>query len=284
MIRPSYFDNVKDRRAKTLTSAILPRLQTSKQTLDGMAKIAELQAAGEDIRPGKEMLSVVTWGARYKVGAPRGTEGAQPTGLFFIDCDHLKENPTEVYHRLLNGRAIKDEARRQQVEAVMRDHVKGAHVTPSGEGLRIILTKLLPDKDNEANIEAFKKMLAEDPAIETVDDKVKDIGHPSFVPSLDYWIYFDNEILNEKEGEVCTSTEVTVPSATDEERQDYRLHLRFDAEGCPVGSDGKQLQTDYRGHLLTEIRDNILTGYCRPWRPSWTTRRRFYRRWFPIGG
>ena len=271
MIRPSYFNTVKDRRAKTLTSAILPRLQTAKQTLDGMAKIAELQKAGEDIRPGKEMLPVVTWGARYQEGAPRGTEGAQPTGLFFIDCDHLKENPREVYSRLLNGRAIKDETRRQQVEAVMREHVKGAHVTPSTEGLRIIMTKLLPDKDNEANIEAFKKMLADDPAIGTVDDKVKDIGHPSFVPCMDFWIYFDNAILNEEDGEVSTegadpdlfqnqpNEEGQAHVQTDEERKDYRLHLKFDAEGCPVGSEGKPLQTDYRGHLLTEIRDNVIT-------------------------
>ena len=117
MLRPSYFNNVKDRRAKTLTPAILPRLQTARQTKDGMAKIAELKAAGEDIRPGKEMLAVVTWGARYKEGAPRGTEGAQPTGLFFIDCDHLKENPTDVYFRLTGAKAIQDEERREQVAA-----------------------------------------------------------------------------------------------------------------------------------------------------------------------
>ena len=278
MLRPSYFNNVKDRRAKTLTPAILPRLQTARQTKDGMAKIAELKAAGEDIRPGKEMLAVVTWGARYKEGAPRGTEGAQPTGLFFIDCDHLKENPTDVYFRLTGAKAIQDEERRKQVAATLKEHIMGAHVTPSGEGLRIILTKLLPDKDNEANIEAFKKLLKDDPAIETVDTKVKDIGHPSFVPSLDFWIYFDNGILAEDgvEGDTQgsgtsvtsqatsqmsqTPSDAEMPSTpTDEERQDYQAHLRFDAEGKPVGSDGKVLQTDYRGHLLTEIRDNIIT-------------------------
>ena len=279
MLRPSYFNNVKDRRAKTLTPAILPRLQTARQTKDGMAKIAELKAAGEDIRPGKEMLAVVTWGARYKEGAPRGTEGAQPTGLFFIDCDHLKENPTDVYFRLTGAKAIQDEERRKQVAATLKEHVMGAHVTPSGEGLRIILTKLLPDKDNEANIEAFKKLLKDDPAIETVDTKVKDIGHPSFVPSLDFWIYFDNGILSEdgvegdtqgsgtsvtsqatsQMGQTPCIAEDTSDAQTDEKRGDYNLHLRFDAEGKPVGSDGKQLQTDYRGHLLTEIRDNIIT-------------------------
>jgi hypothetical protein len=162
-----------------------------------MAEIARLKSEGQDIRPGKEMLAVVTWGARYEEGSPRGTEGALDTGLFFIDCDHLKERPTEVYYRLLNGRSIQDETRRQQVEQTMREPVKGAHVTPSGEGLRIIMTKLLPGKDNEANIEAFKKMHAADPAIATVDMKVKNIGHPSYVPILDYWIYFDNAILNE---------------------------------------------------------------------------------------
>ena len=114
MMRPSYFYSVKDRRAKTLTTAVLSQLQTSQQTKDGMARIAALKAAGEDIRPGKEMLSVVTWGARYQEGAPRGTEGAQDTGLFFIDCDHLKEDPVEVYYRLLGAKAIGNEERRQQ--------------------------------------------------------------------------------------------------------------------------------------------------------------------------
>ena len=269
MRRPSYFYSVKDRRAKTLTPAALSTLQTSEQTRQGMAEIARLQREGQDIRPGKELLSVVSWGARYEEGSPRGTEGALDTGLFFIDCDHLKERPTEVYYRLLNGRSIQDETRRQQVEQTMREHVKGAHVTPSGEGLRIILTKLLPGKDNEANIEAFKKMLAADPAIATVDTKVKDIGHPSYVPSLDYWIYFDNAILNEDNEEDCGGAAVAcIPvgptdgegtQTADELRGDYRHRLTYDAEGYPVGSDGKRLQTCYRGHPLTEIRDNIVT-------------------------
>ena len=272
MRRPSYFYSVTDRRAKTLTPAVLTTLQTSEQTKRGMAEIARLQSAGQDIRPGKEMLAVVTWGARYEEGSPRGTEGALDTGLFFIDCDHLKERPTEVYYRLLNGRSIQDETRRQQVEQTMREHVKGAHVTPSGEGLRIIMTKLLPGKDNEANIEAFKKMHAADPAIATVDMKVKNIGHPSYVPILDYWIYFDNAILNEdyeekeKGGAAAPRAAATEPAAaaegtetSDELRGDYRLRLTYDAEGFPIGSDGKRLQTMYRGHQLTEIRDNIVT-------------------------
>ncbi len=285
MRRPSYFYTVKDRRAKTLSPAALVKLQTSEQTKAGMAEIARLQQEGKDIRLGKEMLSVVTWGARYEEGSPRGNEHALETGLFFVDCDHLEENPSEVYYRLLNARSIADETRRQQVEQVMKAHVKGAHVTPSGEGLRIILKKLLPDKDNEANIEAFIQLLAADPAIKTVDKKVKDIGHSSYVPSLDYWIYFDNAILNE-ENEVeeggtegtgplysasCAQTDL-FPSVAgsaeaqggavqtqDELRGDYRLRLTFDAEGCPVGSDGRRLQTSYRGHALTEIRDNVIT-------------------------
>ena len=265
MRRPSYFYSVKDRRAKTLTPAALTTLETSEQTKEGMAEIARLQQAGQDIRPGKEMLAVVTWGARYEEGSPRGTEGALDTGLFFIDCDHLKENPTEVYYRLLNGRSIQDETLRQQVEQTMREHVKGAHVTPSGEGLRIIMTKLLPSQDNEANIEAFKKMLAADPAIATVDSKVKDIGHPSFVPCLEYWIYFDYAILNEDEEDCAAEKGGTEERGgeevhtSDELRGDYRLRLTYDAEGEPIGSDGKRLQTVYRGHALTEIRDNIVT-------------------------
>ena len=279
MRRPSYFYSVKDRRAKTLSPAALATLQTSEQTKAGMAEIARLQKEGGDIRPGKEMLSVVTWGARYEEGSPRVTEGALETGLFFVDCDHLEENPTEVYYRLLNGRSITDEPRRQQVEQVMRSHVKGAHVTPSGEGLRIILTKLLPDKDNEANIEAFIQLLAADPAIKTVDKKVKDIGHSSYVPSLDYWIYFDNAILNEENDEMVSDCSALLPEKAegaaapagiaqaqggavqtqDELRRDYRLRLTFDAEGYPIGSDGRRLQAMYRGHALTEIRDNVIT-------------------------
>ena len=284
-MRPSYFNSVRDRRAKTLTPAVLTALQTRQATIDGMVEIAKLQGEGKDIRPGKEMLSVVTWGARYKEGDPRGTEGAQPTGLFFIDCDHLKEPPREVYERLMTAGSIGDEVRRKAVADVMKQCVKGAHVTPSGEGLRIILAKLLPDKDNEANILAFKQMLAADPAISTVDEKVKDIGHPSYVPSLDYWIYFDNDILNEDEHTeekghteiteitenasasnastvssiIAETTGVGTVQTQDELRGDYRLRLSYDAEGYPIGSNGKRLQTEYRGHQLTEIRDNIVT-------------------------
>ena len=289
MIRPSYFKTVRDRRAKTLTPAVLSRLEQSQQTQRGMEEISRLKQQGEDIRPGKEMLSVVTWGARYKEGEPRGTEGAQPTGLFFIDCDHLKESPRDVYHRLMTAASIQDETRRKAVAELMQQHTKGAHVTPSGEGLRLIMTKLLPTEDNEQNIEAFKRLLADDPAISTVDTKVKDIGHPSYVPSEDYWIYFDNTILENDdeenndscaEGSRCADllatavqsvsnassvSDGTTPNAagtvqaTDELRGDYRLRLTFDAEGHPIGLNGKRLQTEYRGHLLSEIRDNIVT-------------------------
>ena len=281
---PSYFNSVKDRRAKTLSPAALTALQTSRQTLKGMQEIGRLKAEGQDIRPGKELLPIVTWGARYKEGDPRGTEGAEDTGLFFIDCDHLKEPPEEVYKRLMSACSIKDEARRKYVADLMGKYVKGAHVTPSGEGLRIILLKLLPGEDNEQNIETFKRMLAEDPAIETVDTKVKDIGHPSYVPGKDYWIFLDETILTEEfergsAGDAEGNTEVTgttvlrklrtewsqSPSVaqsssvtTDEERGDYSMHLTFDAEGYPMGIDGKRLQTQYRGHRLTEIRDNII--------------------------
>ena len=289
MIRPSYFKTVRDRRAKTLTRAALSRLEQSQQTQRGMEEISRLKQQGEDIRPGKEMLSVVTWGARYKEGEPRGIEGAQPTGLFFIDCDHLKESPRDVYHRLMTAASIQDETRRKAVAEVMEQHTKGAHVTPSGEGLRLIMTKLLPTEDNEQNIEAFKRLLADDPAISTVDTKVKDIGHPSYVPSEDYWIYFDNTILENDDEEntihdasgsrcadLLATAEQSVANAStvsggtttnagetvssqDELRGDYRLRLTFDAEGNPIGSSGKRLQTEYRGHLLSEIRDNIVT-------------------------
>lgn len=272
-MRPSYFKSVRDRRAKTLTPAALSILQNSQQTLRGMEEISRLKQEDADIRPGKEMLSIVTWGARYKEGDPRGTDGAQPTGLFFIDCDHLKEDPKAVYERLMTASSIEDETRRQAVAEVMKTHVKGAHVTPSGEGLRLIMTKLLPNEDNEKNIEAFKQLLNSDPAIETVDTKVKDIGHPSYVPSADYWIFFDNEILNdESEAEAASAsnasnvlsvfpetTKAETVQTSDEQRGDYCQHLTYDAEGFPLGSNGKRLQTEYRGHLLTEIRDNIIT-------------------------
>ena len=279
MLRPSYFNSVKDRRAKTLTPAVLSALQTSETTQKGMAEIARLKSEQKDIRPGKELLSVVTWGARYEEGKPRGTKGARPTGLFFIDCDHLTEDPRTVFERLMTASAIVDEMRRKKVAEVMKQYVKGAHVTPSGEGLRLILTKLLPQKDNEQNIKAFKQLLAADPAIESVDEKVKDIGHSSYVPSKDYWIYFDNDILNDDEqGEETASasnassvfSEITQKEPSllcknetvqtqDELRGDYRLRLTFDAEGFPTGMNGKRLQTEYRGHQLTEIRDNIVT-------------------------
>ncbi len=72
-MRPSYFKNVRDRRAKTLTPAALSILQNAQQTLRGMEEISRLKQEDADIRPGKEMLSIVTWGARYKEGDPRGT-------------------------------------------------------------------------------------------------------------------------------------------------------------------------------------------------------------------
>ena len=276
MTRPSYFNSVRDRRAKTLTPAALSALVTSEQTRRGMAEIARLQQAGQDIRPGKEMLSVVTWGARYPEGEPRIMENARSTGLFFIDCDHLTEDPRTVYQRLMAATSIGDTERRQSVAETLRQHVKGAHVTPSGQGLRLILTHLLPDRDNAQNIEAFRQLVADDPAAATIDTKVKDIGHASYVPGAEYWILFDKTTLENDDDEptnrpsdgqpagaaasassASNASNVSVRTA-DELRGDYRLRLNHDAEGYPVGASGQRLQTHYRGHPLTEIRDRIV--------------------------
>ena len=54
MIRPSYFKTVRDRRAKTLTPAVLSRLEQSQQTQRGMEKISRLKQQGEDIRLSQE--------------------------------------------------------------------------------------------------------------------------------------------------------------------------------------------------------------------------------------
>ena len=113
------------------------------------------------------------------------------------------------------------------------------------------------------------RLLADDPAIGTVDTKVKDIGHPSYVPGEDFWIYFNNTILDDDDEEAASASNASnvlcVSSATqpvesqDEQRGDYRQRLNYDAEGHPTGVGGKRLQTEYRGHQLSEIRDNIVT-------------------------
>ncbi len=123
----------------------------------------------------KEQLPIVTYHATFKNGI-RKNENAIPTGLFIMDYDHIG-NPKEFYDT-----HVKEKTKRLNIVL--------AHVTPSGEGLRIVAV-LPPDME----IPQAQKWMADLLAAPKYDACVKDLARPSFMFPESALLFSDFDLL-----------------------------------------------------------------------------------------
>lgn len=127
--------------------------------------------------------------AKGKKLSARAKEFARPTGLVMVDLDHL-DNPKETYRRLC--RALADEGRNY------REVIVVAHVTPSGEGLRLVVAG---DKDRSyTSMQRYIAHLAG--ALDEFDEVCKDWNRPSYTVPLSYYLRIDgSRLFGEHENE-----------------------------------------------------------------------------------
>ena len=118
----SYFKKVSS-TAADLSWEELQRLLDSRQVDE---TIAAVRMESDHDRRGelKRRLPAVTWQSHFTPGARRSDANARPTGFFMLDIDHVAE-PMRLW----------DDCRKK---ITMKD-VLIAHITPSGEGLRIVM-------------------------------------------------------------------------------------------------------------------------------------------------
>jgi len=142
-------------------------------------------AMEDKVRTLKNTLPVFCFLATFNNGA-RKTENATPTGLVFLDLDHIGD-AREAWSAL-------------EEKAIKKGCVL-AHITPSGEGLRIVFQRPQGKSVSEAiqwyaeQIGVTEEILGEG----KLDTQVKDLARCSFAVSADYILYRDDEALFESE-------------------------------------------------------------------------------------
>jgi len=128
-------------------------------------------------------LPIVCFHATFTDGY-RHNQSAVPSGLSIYDVDHLDYDPRAYYMNKVAGR-----------EAALG--ISFAHVSPSGEGIRLVF-----EMPQGMSLAEAQQWMADQLGDETYDGKVKDLARCSFVVPRDYVLYYDEEELF-KEREVA---------------------------------------------------------------------------------
>lgn len=133
----------------------------------------------------EENLPVICFHASFTDGY-RHNQSAVPSGLSIYDVDHLEIDPRVYYLSKVAGR-----------EAELG--ISFAHVSPSGEGVRLVFE--IPQGMSLAEAQQW---MAEQLNDATYDGCVKDLARCSFAVCRDYVLYYDEE-------ELFKEREVSVP-------------------------------------------------------------------------
>ena len=144
-----------------------------------------------------ENLPVVCFHATFTDGY-RHNQSAVPSGLSIYDVDHLDYDPRAYYMNKVAGR---------ETEL----GIPLAHVSPSGEGIRLVFE--IPQGMSLAEAQQW---MAEQLNDDAYDGKVKDLARCSFVVPRNYVLYYDEEeLFKEREVSVAVTngTKETAVSA-----------------------------------------------------------------------
>ena len=120
---------------------------------------------------------------------PQGSRKAEfmrPTGLLMMDFDH-QPNPRTIYDALLSCLSS-DEIAPASVLAL-------AHITPSGDGLRLVLKREKGKTIAQEQYEWFKRIDKHHEGELSFDDVCKDISRLSFAPMQKEVLYYNPSLL-----------------------------------------------------------------------------------------
>ncbi len=208
-------------------------MECTKRVFNEMVCSERVKALIADYRNGvktaKEKLPVICWQAHF-TDRGRSKVNATPSGLVMVDLDHL-------------GEAL--ETAKQRVLADARQEgspVRVVHITPSGDGLRVVL------KATRSGVYAgcesiwdWQLAYARSVQLEGyLDPKCKDLGRASFCPCAEEVLLLD-ERLWEEEPEVTAFAECNHIESVAEISQKEN--------GAPTG----EVQTHFKGIALKDI-------------------------------
>ncbi|MBO4482934.1 MAG: DUF3987 domain-containing protein [Prevotella sp.] len=173
-----YMDSCRSKTMKRLTPEALETLTTSDEVNSIMRQI-EAEADQEMKSKLKGNLPVVLFACQMPEDGVRPTaETAIASGFCLHDWDHMDVNPRKLYDEQIAGRET-------ELGIVL------AHVTPRGEGLRLVTIL----REGERITQCQERLAATFGMSQFADRKIKDLSRVSFLPSKDYMIFVDNDKL-----------------------------------------------------------------------------------------
>ena len=181
-------DSVMSRAVQVCTPELFHKAIQSKVVKDVCAQIEDAlesrrrgEMSKEDFETLKSQLKkrlpILTPHATFKDGR-RTNKGAIPSGLSIYDKDHIT-NPRGWW-----------EEKKKSLDKAVLDLIVLIHVTPSGEGLRLVF--VIPDGMSLAEAQKWMSEKLED---EEYDVCVKDLARPSFIVPQDYILFINEEEL-----------------------------------------------------------------------------------------
>ena len=181
-IKIGYMDCRIEKSMKTLTAEVFEQLITSEKVRQTMARI-EAETDQEKKSQWKQQLPVVLFACQMTENGerPSAQNGlAVESGFCLHDWDHMQESPRIFYIKHIAGHE-------RELGIVL------AHITPRGEGLRLVTTM----QDGERIAECQQRLAAQFGMEQFADAKIKDITRLSFLPSNEYVLYLDKKGLFE---------------------------------------------------------------------------------------
>lgn len=190
----------------------------------------------------KRLLPYVTYMARF-INNIRKNENAIPTGLYIMDYDHVPD-PEAIYNAFIKGR-----------EGELA--IALVHITPSGEGLRIVACT--PQRMTIAEAQAW---LAEQLGLMDYDKVVRDLARASFMPRKEDLLYYDEELLfcEDLEAELARRG-IVLPTGQPEEAPVTPVEAETAAATTAEPSGSTQTYPDtFQGEPYADIAHRCLTA------------------------
>ena len=162
-----------------------------------LTRSEELRKLINDNRQGvpgaKIQLPAAVWVGTQQEGGYRKAENMTPTGMYMIDLDHISDQcdltPSEVWEEIQKRmRAIKESTGYDFKEML-------THITPSGDGLRIVLRCTENFPTLAEHMEWLRMQLSLDDFCKW-DGGVHDLSRISFLPLFEDILFINNEIFN----------------------------------------------------------------------------------------
>lgn len=218
-VQIGYMTNRTDKTMKLLTADAFKELTNSEHVRQTMNLIKAEPDDGKKSEL-KKKLPVVLFACQMTDSGERPNAEnklAKPSGFCIHDWDHMTVSPAQFYMEKIAGR--EDEL-----------NIALAHITPRGEGLRLV-TEMNSGEDIATHQQQFAKKFGME---QFADPSIKDLPRLSYLPSADYILYINEKRLFERRIE-----QIITPSEA------------FSMQNTPPGTSVKSAEEGADPHIVS---------------------------------